>query len=403
MTTSKNLYLNKPQLQAELDRCLNCKNQPCMNACPVNCNPQEFINHAKNGNYKEAVKTITRTNPMGQTCGLICPDKFCMKACTRSRIDFAINIPKVQATILENYREKDETEETVKQYNGKNIAVVGAGPAGMSAASALARHGYKITIYEASGEIGGALKMIPKSRLPHEVIEKDWDFIRHKGLITLQLKSSVSNPHQLLENGFDGVIVASGEPNCTALNIEGENDALSFMDYLGNPQKYQNAENVAVIGGGCVAVDCAFTARSNGAKNVEMFVRRKLSDMKITRTEYMELIDQKIDVTTMTSPVKIEPGNGKLSLYTCKNYFADDRLLPLPDTTIERKGFDLIIKAIGSFADRQNDTDKIIYAGDCKHGGSTIVEAIASGQTAAKILHEKLSDFESEPLKAANM
>ena len=79
-----------------------------MHACPVNCNPQEFINHAKQGAYGEAVKTITRTNPMGQTCGLICPDKFCMQACTRSRIDFAVNIPKVQATILENFRNDGE-------------------------------------------------------------------------------------------------------------------------------------------------------------------------------------------------------------------------------------------------------------------------------------------------------
>lgn len=104
MAQTKSLYLTKVQLKAELDRCLNCANKPCMNACPVNCSPQEFISHAKNGDFEQAVATITRNNPMGQTCGLICPDKFCMKACTRSRIDFAVNIPKVQATILENYR-----------------------------------------------------------------------------------------------------------------------------------------------------------------------------------------------------------------------------------------------------------------------------------------------------------
>ena len=106
MTEKKSLYLSKIQMKAELERCLNCKTRPCMSACPVNCNPQEFINFAKQGNFSEAVETITRTNPMGQTCGLICPDKFCMKACTRSKIDFAVNIPKVQATILENNREK---------------------------------------------------------------------------------------------------------------------------------------------------------------------------------------------------------------------------------------------------------------------------------------------------------
>lgn len=126
MSEAKKTYLSKIQLKAELDRCLNCKNQPCMHACPVNCNPQEFINHAKQGAYGEAVKTITRTNPMGQTCGLICPDKFCMQACTRSRIDFAVNIPKVQATILENFRNDGEDYSQTKP-KGKNVTVIGAG------------------------------------------------------------------------------------------------------------------------------------------------------------------------------------------------------------------------------------------------------------------------------------
>ena len=93
MVKAKNLYLSKIQLKAELERCLNCPSKPCMSACPVNCSPQEFIAQAKSGYFEQAVETISRNNPMGQTCGLICPDKFCMKACTRSHIDFAVNIP----------------------------------------------------------------------------------------------------------------------------------------------------------------------------------------------------------------------------------------------------------------------------------------------------------------------
>lgn len=97
--TDKKLYLTRAQLISELGRCLGCKSKPCMNACPVNCNPQEFIAKAKANDFAGAVETITRNNPMGQTCGLICPDKFCMQACTRAGIDFPINIPRVQATI----------------------------------------------------------------------------------------------------------------------------------------------------------------------------------------------------------------------------------------------------------------------------------------------------------------
>ena len=90
----KQLYLNHAQLNAEINRCLNCKNQPCMKACPAGCNPHDFIQFAKNNDFDKAVKVITQANPMGQTCGLVCPDKFCMKACTRANIDFSINIPK---------------------------------------------------------------------------------------------------------------------------------------------------------------------------------------------------------------------------------------------------------------------------------------------------------------------
>lgn len=388
MNKPKSLYLNKPQLKAELDRCLNCKNAPCMNACPVNCNPQEFINFAKQGNYEESIKAITRNNPLSHTCGLICPDKFCMAACTRTHIDFAINIPKVQATILHNQRQESYCT-LPAELNGKKVAVIGAGPAGISAASELAAMGYIVTIFEASGQIGGALNMIPQTRLPHDVIENDWNYICHKNRVELHLNSR-QVPEELMKKDYAGVIVATGEPHCTFLHIPGEELCVTFMDYLREPQKYATSGRVAVIGGGNVAADCAFTAHENGASAVELFIRRQLSDMKITRNEIFELMDKQIDFTTMTSPEKIEMKEGLLSLYTHKNHFVEGKLEPLPNSTIERPGFALVIKAVGSFAERFSDGEKIIYAGDCKHGGSTVVEAIASGREAAANLHETL-------------
>lgn len=388
MSDTKKIYLSKVQLKAELDRCLNCKNQPCMHACPVNCNPQEFINHAKQGLYKDAVKTITRTNPMGQTCGLICPDKFCMKACTRSRIDFAINIPKVQATILENFRATNE-DYSCLEANGKNIAIIGAGPAGIAAASIIAKAGYTVDIFEADSQIGGALNMIPEARLPHEVIEKDWKFISNTPLIKLHLNKKIDDIKNLLHK-YDGIIVATGEPNTTVLNIEGEEFCLSHMEYLKYPERYITKGRVAVIGGGNVAADCAFTAAQNGAEQVEMFVRRRLSDMKISKTEYLELLSHQINVSTLCSPEKIEKTDDGLLLHTYRNHYSGGRIIPLPDSSVKLSGFALIIKAVGSYANNKTEDERIIYAGDCKTGGSTIVEAIASGQTAAKTLIEKL-------------
>lgn len=376
------LYLSKPQLLAELNRCLNCKTQPCMSACPVSCNPQEFIRYAKNELWSDAVHAIVRNNPMGQTCGLICPDKFCMNACTRCRIDFPINIPKVQATILHNWREHDEL--VLPPLNDKKIAVIGAGPAGLSAASRLVKEGFFVEIFEAASVIGGALNMIPEQRLPHDVIERDWDFIHVPERILLHLNHKISNPSQLALV-FDAVIVATGEPNCMALRIPGEDLSVSYMDYLFHPELYKTDGPVAVIGGGNVAVDCALTAVKQGASSVEMFIRRRIADMRISKKEFIELIDNGINLNGMTSPEKLVQNDRALSLFVRKNVFDGEKWNPLPNSIIELPYFKLVIRAIGSRADEKiQNCPNLFYAGDCKTGGSTIVEALASGRDAAE-------------------
>ena len=384
MMNNSNLYLTQVKLHAELDRCLNCKTQPCMNACPVNCNPHEFIQFAREGRWADAVRTIMRTNPMGQTCGLICPDKFCMKACTRCHIDFPINIPRVQATILDRYRTHDVIEPRQTTCNGRKIAIIGAGPAGLAATSRLAQAGCHVEIFESRHEIGGALNMIPQTRLPHEVIEKDWSFIQDTERVQLHLCTKIDDPRDLLDK-FDGVIVATGEPNCLSLGIDGEDLSVSYMDYLYHPENYANAKNVAVIGGGNVAADCAMTAVHQGAVNVEMFIRRRISDMRVSHAEYLALLDQHVNLNGMTSPVRIESHGVSRILYVRRNVYDGSSWKPLENSTIPLPYFDLVIRAIGSRADAKIDENpRIIYAGDCKTGGSTIVEAIASGRKAAE-------------------
>ena len=381
--SEKSLYLTKIQLREELKRCLNCKTEPCMNACPVSCNPREFIQYSKEEEWNEAVAAITRVNPMGQTCGLICPDKFCMKACTRSGIDFPVNIPRVQATILHNFRTA-EPEKTVPPQNGHTVAVVGAGPAGLAATALLAKNGFKVTIFESRHEIGGALCMIPANRLPHEVIERDWAFISSMGAVTLKLNAKVSHTTELL-NRFDAVIVSTGEPNCLELKIPGEELSVSYTDFLYHPEDFETCGHVAVIGGGNVAADCALTAKRNGAASVEMFVRRRISDMRISKVEYLDLVNNQIDLNGMTSPEKIEKIGNKLCLTVRRNFFDGEKWIPLENSSVALPYFDLIIRAVGSRSDtKSDDSAKLIYAGDCKTGGSTIVEAISSGRKAAQ-------------------
>lgn len=356
-----------------------------MNACPVSCNPREFIAFARANAWNDAVHTITRNNPMGLTCGLICPDKFCMSACTRARIDFPINIPKIQAAILHSHRQASDAQ-TSPEPNGLKIAIIGAGPAGMAAASRLVRSGFQIDIFEARKEIGGALNMIPDERLPHDIIEEDWKFIMIPERIRVHLNTKIDDPNALCDT-FDAVIVATGEPNCTPLKIPGEELSTSYMDYLYDPQKFKTSGNVAIIGGGNVAADCAMTAISLGAASVEMFIRRGLSDMKISRRDFLELLEKHIQLNGMTSPVRIEKTQDHLTLWVRKNHFIDGKWSPLEDTTHQLPYFDLVIRAIGSRADQKtDDSPRVIYAGDCKTGGSTIVEAISSGLSAAGTL-----------------
>lgn len=391
--TDKNLYLSKLQLREELKRCMNCKAQPCMNACPVNCNPREFIQFARDEAWSDAVATITRTNPMGQTCGLICPDKFCMNACTRNRIDFPIAIPRVQATILNSFR-GDPCERATVASSGRRVAVIGAGPAGMAATQILINAGHHVVIYEARDEIGGALNMIPQERLPHEVIARDWAFIFDPELVTLHLGEHISEPAVLLtgDEPFDAVIVATGEPHCVSLGIPGEALSVSYMDYLYHPENYATRGHVAVIGGGNVAADCAVTAQRMGAISVEMFIRRRIADMRVSKPEFIDLLQHKINLTGMTSPVRIEQRGDKRCLYVRRNVFDGERWSALEDSTVALPYFDLVIRAIGSRADTNVDDDeRLVYAGDCKTGGSTIVEAIASGQTSARAVVERLA------------
>ena len=383
------LYLNKAQFEAELDRCLNCSSKPCMSACPVNCSPQEFIQHAKKGEYKEAVASICKNNPMGHTCGLICPDQFCMKACVRGKIDFPINIPLVQATLINKYRE-DMVDSALEPENGKKIAIVGAGPAGMAAAWKLIKLGYAVKLFEKADKVGGALNLIPDYRLPYEVIEDDWNYINRIGKAEIEFNTQIDSPLELLNQGFDGVIMAIGEQNVIDLGVEGEENVVPYAEYLKNPEKFARAQKVGIIGGGNVAADCAMTAKNLGADMVTLFVRRKIFDMKVTKKEMQELLNRQIDLMTTTRVCKVERNGDKLDVYTLSTQPGEKGYEDIADSVVKRKNFDMIIKAIGSRAEKPIEHENIIYAGDCKIGGSTIVEAVASGLDAAKLLDTKI-------------
>lgn len=147
------------KIKQELTRCLGCKVMPCAKACPLGVSPHDFIAAAKTGGYKEAAALIAAKNPLPQTCGLVCPDMFCQKACIRNRIDSAVEIPCMQAEMM---KKGGLPELILPEPNGKKAAVIGSGPAGLGAVFELITHGWHVDLYEKSKTLGGAVRLIPE-------------------------------------------------------------------------------------------------------------------------------------------------------------------------------------------------------------------------------------------------
>jgi len=400
----KYVHLSDAQLRAEIEKCLYCADKPCLEACPSHCSPADFIMAARRGketDFGRAAELILSKNPMGHTCGVVCPDTLCMDACSRKHFDAPVNIPAIQAALIERARGSGRirTPEPAA-LNGKRVAVIGAGPAGLAATASLARKGYSVDLFDSQKNPGGACLMIPEDRLPRTALKGDTDYILKLGAIQTQLGKPAPDPAKLLKDGFDAVLVAIGQPESVGLGIPGESLAVSSIEYLRNPSKYRGRKQVAIFGGGAVATDCAIIARKNGAASVELFVRRTIGEMPLTAHERQQLLDLQVDITTRTRVLGIRPAGKKFTLRTAKLEpipgKADARALrEIPGTTVKRPGFDLVVLAIGSTWSGADKNKKIIplvfYAGDCVEGASTVVEAAASGKNAANEIDLALS------------
>jgi len=195
-------FLSLAQLKSEADRCLYCEEKPCKEACPVDCSPADFImavKNLKNSDFKRSAKIIMGSNPLGGVCGAVCPDWFCVKACSRKLFDKPIEIPSVQATIIQKARELNVMPKFDKaEKNGKKIAIIGSGPAGLSAGAVMAQLGYEVDIYEKEKKLGGAINLIPDERLPKNVLSKDIEFIKSLGEIKFISKEINRNDLELV-------------------------------------------------------------------------------------------------------------------------------------------------------------------------------------------------------------
>ena len=394
------------QLQTELLRCEYCEEKPCKEACPVNCSPFDFIMAARVGNPSDIQRSaaeIMHANPLGGVCGMVCPDTLCMAACTHKKFDGAINIPLVQATIIEMAKVLGSIPEFSKpKLNGKKVAVVGGGPAGLGAAAALAQMGYTVDIFEGGDRLGGMMNLIPQHRLDKKVVETDIQFLLSLGNITVKTGIKVENPKELLKKGYEAVCITAGLWKPIELGIENEDLAIKMVDLLSKPTAYKFDGDVAIIGGGATAIDCAITAQQCGAKRVELFMLEKLSEMPLTANERKELLDFDIEVNGRIRISKIIKDGVRASSFETQKVelpggkpFSPANIRNVPGTEGKRTGFSAIVVAIGMrTALPREQGEGLFYAGDMLTGPTTVVQAVATGKNVgleidAYLKHEK--------------
>jgi dihydropyrimidine dehydrogenase (NAD+) subunit PreT len=389
------LVMTKHQLQAELLRCEYCEEKPCQAACPANCSPFDFIMAARVGNpsdIKRSAGEIMRNNPLGGVCGAVCPDTLCMAACTHKDFDGPINIPRVQATVVQMAKELGGIPKfSTPVPNGKKVAVVGGGPAGLGAAAALAQMGYTVDIFEAREKLGGMLNLIPDDRLDKKVAETDIEFLLTLGQIKAKTGTRVEDPKSLLDKGYDAVCATVGLWKPIQLGIENEDLAITMADLLSDPQRYNFKGRVAVIGGGATAVDCAITAKARGAKQVGLFMLEKLSEMPLTKRERQDLLDYDIEVNGRMRVTRVlKDTQGLWGVKTLKvelpegKPFSPANVRDVDGTDCLCADIEAVIVSIGMRSTLPvEQTEGVFYAGDMLTGPKTVVQAVASGKNAA--------------------
>ena len=336
---------------------------------------------------------ILGANPLGGVCGAVCPDSFCMAACARRKLDGPINIPAVQATIVKQAKAVGLSRCARPAWNGKTVAVIGAGPAGLAAAATLARQGYQIKLYEKRARAGGMVNLIPDSRLDKRVLRSDIDFITGLGAITWEFATAIVDPEELLRSAqCAAVIVGAGLDLPARLGIPGEECVISWQDYLARRRPIDvTGKRVAILGGGAIAVDCATTAKQRGAQTVELLYRRKPEHMPLTTFERGLLLEHGIDITCCVRPLAVVQASRRVKGLRLAHVRLPKGRAPRPENfVVSRKEspifreFDVVISAIGSRPGLPiKKTAGVFHTGDLVLGASTVVEAVAAGKNSA--------------------
>lgn len=395
---------------------------PCVMTCPANIDIQSYLRNVGNGNFEAAIRVIKHSNPFPIVCGRVCPHP-CEAQCRRNLVDSPVAINHVKRFVADWDLAQDEPwMPKKKEATGKKIAVVGAGPSGLTAAYYSVLGGHDVTVFERQAYAGGMMRYgIPEYRLPKDTLDKEIDLMKKLG-VKIQTGKTLGT-HILLEDlhkDFDAVYLAIGSWRATPLQIEGESleGVWLGIQYLEQVQKARDinlGEKVVVIGGGNTAIDCARTALRKGAKSVKLIYRRTKEEMPAEAYEVEEALHEGVEMVFLTAPAKIALEDGKKVLHCMEMTLGEPdrsgrrRPVPVEGSDIVMEA-DTIIGAIGQSTNTQflyNDLPvklnkwgdieingktgqtseiNIFAGGDCVTGPATVIQAVAAGRHAAEAM-----------------
>lgn len=423
----------------EANRCLNCKNKPCIQGCPVNIDIPGFIMKIKESDFEGAYQVIAQSSSLPAVCGRVCPQESqCESKCTLGIKFEPVGIGRLERFVADYHNENCLGEVVKPVSNGKKVAVVGSGPAGLTCAGDLAKKGYEVTVFEALHTAGGVLVYgIPQFRLPKEIVRKEVEGLKALG-VDVQTNVVIGKTltvDELFDMGFESVFIGSGAGLPKFMNIKGESfkgvySANEFLTRINLMKAYrpdgttpvQRGKKVAVVGGGNVAMDAARCARRLGAE-VTIVYRRTEEELPARREEVEHAKEEGIIFKLLTNPLEINGNeNGWVSGMRCQQMElgepdASGRRRPV---AVEGSDFeidvDCVIMALGTSpnplikdttagletatwggitvdeATGKTSKDGVYAGGDAVTGAATVILAMGAGKTAAAAIDEYLKN-----------
>lgn len=316
------LGYTREQAVDEANRCLNCKNKPCVSGCPVAIDIPEFIAKIREEDFEGAYQIISKSSSLPAVCGRVCPQETqCESKCVRGIKGEPVAIGRLERFVADYHMQNCRELPKVPEQNGHKVAIIGAGPSGLTCAGDLARLGYDVTVYEALHLAGGVLVYgIPEFRLPKAIVQKEIENLEAMGvkINTNMVIGKTLSIDELFEYGYEAVFIGSGAGLPRFMGIPGENlkgvySANEFLTRVNLMKAYKddsdtpvlNAKNVAVVGGGNVAMDAARCAKRLGAENVYIVYRRSMNELPARQEEVEHAEEEGIIFKTLNNPVEI--------------------------------------------------------------------------------------------------